>query len=136
MFVTISVILLGAIYSSISLIAFGAISCVAAGNGVDQICSTTEAGKTKKVEYCYVDDKGNPVCITVYQSKTGPALVTDLRNALENTELQTAIEDTQNTTNVPKGLLGDGRVLSNEGIADDNEDEDSPDFGTGNDNEE
>jgi hypothetical protein len=123
-FVTVSVILVGTIYSSSVSIAFGKeVTCTYAGNQIDTICITKEGGKYTKVQYCYNDKGGKEVCITVYESKTGSAIATDLRNALTNRELETAIPDTQNDTKVPKsGILDEPGALSDDGFNEDGDD--------------
>lgn len=120
-FVTVSVLLVGTIYGSSVSIAFGVeVNCDYAPNGIDSICMTSEGGKFTKVEYCYPDKDGKEVCILVYQAKTGSAIGTDLRNALENAELETAIQDTQNDTKVPKtGILDEPGDLSDDGSNED-----------------
>ena len=51
------------------------------------------------------------------------AIATDLRNALENTELETAIQDTQNDTKVPKtGILDEPGALIDNGSNEDGDD--------------
>lgn len=128
---TVSALLVAAIHSSITPIAFGKeVNCHFTINQKDVICTTSEGGKITEIEYCYDDSAGKEVCIVVYQAHTGSSISTDLRNAIANAELQTATQDTQNTTKVPKGLLNDGAVLSNE-----NEDEESPDVSPDDDNE-
>ena len=68
--------------------------------------------------YCWEE-----VCITVYEAKTGSAIATDLRNALENTELETAIQDTQNDTKVPNtGILDKPGALSDDASNEDDDD--------------
>ena len=82
-FVAVSAFLVAAVYSTSAFTAFGAISCVAAGNGIDQICLTKDKnGKYTKVEYCYVDKDEKSVCITVYQTLTGPDIPPGLRDAM------------------------------------------------------
>ena len=111
-FVTVSVILVGTIYSSSVLIAFGIWDCVTAPNAYDQICSQTIKGNFIEMLYCYEDHRGDLICITVYETKTGDAIAPGLRDALENTELETAIQDTQNDTKVPKtGILDEPDAL-------------------------
>jgi len=114
--VTVLMVLVGAIYSSSTFIAFGIEkNCIFAPNDIDTICSTfNNNGKITKVQYCYPGKTGE-VCITVYQAAAGSAIDPDLRNAIENAEVQTATEDTQNTTKVPKGLLNDGGILKEQG---------------------
>jgi hypothetical protein len=81
-FVTVLAFLVAAIYSSSASVVFGAISCKASSNGVDQICVTSNKnGKITAVNYCYVDKDEKSVCIKVYSSATGPDIPADLRDA-------------------------------------------------------
>ena len=87
-FATVSVILVGAMYSSSVFIAFGTVSCdSSARNPSDLVCITTDDnGKFKKVEYCYPGKDGKQVCITVYEAATGSDIPPDLRDAISKAQ--------------------------------------------------
>ena len=109
-FVTVSVILVGAMYSSSVFIAFGAISCKSTPrNPADTVCFTTDSkGKYTKVEYCYVDKNGDPHCITVYQALTGD-IPPDLRDAIskaQGVEPDVSSDERGNNDEEPPNDLG------------------------------
>lgn len=108
---------------------FGAISCKASSNGVDQICVTSNKnGKITAVNYCYVDKDEKSVCIKVYSSATGPDIPADLRDAAGlrdapglSDSSDVAPGDIQNETKVPKtGILNDGGLLKDDNTGSNN----------------
>lgn len=96
-FGAISALLMAAIYSSSSYIAFGKWNCdiPTAGPAGDEICTNRTNGKIVQVIYCYSDKDGKRQCIQVYAAKTD--ISPDLRNALNVT-----MQGTENNTKVPK----------------------------------
>jgi hypothetical protein len=129
-FVTVSAFLVAAIYSYSSSVAFAqATTACFQPKGTNTLFCT--ASNTEEWQQCILNPiSGDWVCVKMTDEKKKAAqIVTSVPPKLQDA-LDIAAQESQNTTKVPKGLLKDGGVLSN-----DNEDEESPDVSPGDDNE-